>query len=66
MKDNNERDLVLQIELANNDINISLLLKDGESFILSKKEKTLLLIGLHELKNKILEDSLEIKEVLNG
>lgn len=51
--------LTIEIKIKDDDINvISVKTKD---FILNKKERTLLLIALHELKQKILKEEFEIE-----
>ncbi len=59
MKDNSQ-ELIIEIQIKNDDISvISARTKDFE---FNQKEKTLLLIALHELKEKIISGEFKIEE----
>jgi len=58
MNDNKQRKIVLTIELVDDDINVVSFLPKNDYRPLEQREKTLLLIALHELKNKIQNNSL--------
>lgn len=57
MKDNNW--LTIEIKIKDDDINV--ISAKTRDFRLNQKERTLLLIALHELKQKILKKEFEIE-----
>ncbi|BAK73183.1 MAG: hypothetical protein IE890_02260 [Arcobacter sp.] len=58
MNDNNP-DLIIEIQIKNDDINV--ISSKTTNFKLEQKEKSLILIALYQLKQKIINNELEIE-----
>lgn len=56
---NDKPNFTIKIQIKNDDINV--ISVSSENFVLNQKDKTLILIALHQLKEKILKNQLDIE-----